>query len=62
MSIEKDSLYLEIAKETLEFLEKENDNKENSISENKIEKDGYFKNIVEEIIVSLYKLAMKSYN
>jgi hypothetical protein len=62
MSIEKDSLYLEIAKDTLESLEKENDNKENSISENKIEKDGYFKNIVEEIIVSLYKLAMRSYN
>ncbi len=54
MSIEKDSLYLEIAKDKLKILEEDKNNK--------IEKSDYFKNIIEEIIVSLYKLAMKSYN
>lgn len=62
MSIERDSLYLEIAKDTLESLKKiDGNNKEISVNENKVGKDDYFRNIVEEILVSLYKLSMKSY-
>jgi len=54
MSIEKNSPYLEIAKEKLKIFE------ESNIDKKQIEKDKYFKNIVEEIIISLYKLAMKN--
>jgi hypothetical protein len=64
LSIENESPYLVIAKDKLKNLEElcdKGDLKEIFTMDEKIDRNSYFKSIVEEIIVSLYKLAMKKY-